>query len=69
MSHKEPCVGKAGVTEERPLICPAHTGHPAFMAKGTVRRQLDDRRNLCWFGVTISRKDVLVTLQKLARPC
>lgn len=26
VSHKEPCMGKAGVTEEHPLICPAYTG-------------------------------------------
>ena len=68
VSHKEPCVGKAGVTEEHPLICPVYIGHPAFMAKRAVRRQLDDRRNLCWFGVTISRKDAFVTLQKLSSP-
>lgn len=66
VSHEEPCMGKAGVTEEHPLICPAYTGHPAFTAKRAVRRQLDDCRNLCWFGVTISRKDASVTLQKVS---
>ena len=47
VSHKEPCVGKAGVSEEHPLICPMYTWHPAFMAKGAVRKQLEDHRNFC----------------------
>lgn len=34
VSHKEPCMGKAGVTEECPLICPTCTGHHAFAAEG-----------------------------------
>lgn len=63
--YSEPCVGKVGATEERPLSSPAYSRHPAFMAEGAVRRQLDDPRNLLWLGVMISREDAFVTLQKL----
>lgn len=39
------------------------------MADRAVRRQADDHGSLSWFGLTISREDASVILQKLSSSC